>query len=108
MYMIKDVLNVPKISITNFRQKSELRSFAFAQQYYTVCVLYFIKWLVPVLDSDWSTAVFYSQKNMAMIALPNSSTSPFYRELFTIQHGLPYFIAYIYVIYTFICIYYYY
>ncbi len=35
MYMIKDVLNVlnvPKISITNFRQKSKLRSFAFARQ----------------------------------------------------------------------------
>ncbi len=25
MYMIKDVLNVPKISVTNFRQKSKLR-----------------------------------------------------------------------------------
>ncbi len=33
MYMIKDVLNVPKLSITNFRQKSKLRSFAFAWQY---------------------------------------------------------------------------
>ncbi len=32
MYMIKDVLNVPKISITHFRQKSKLRSFAFARQ----------------------------------------------------------------------------
>ncbi len=32
MYMIKDVLNVPKISITNFRQKSKLLSFAFARQ----------------------------------------------------------------------------
>ncbi len=33
---------------------------------------------------------------MAMIALPNSSTSPFYHELFTIQHGL--FIAsYLYI-----------
>ncbi len=33
MHMIKDVLNVPKISITHFRPKSKLRSFAFARQY---------------------------------------------------------------------------
>ncbi len=33
MYMIKDVFNVPKISITHFRQKLKLRSFAFARQY---------------------------------------------------------------------------
>ncbi len=39
MYMIKDALNVPKISITRFRKKSKLRSFAFAQQYNCpVCV----------------------------------------------------------------------
>ncbi len=30
--MIKDVLNVPNISIANFRPKSKLRSFAFARQ----------------------------------------------------------------------------
>ncbi len=32
MHMIKDVLNVPEISITNFQPKSKLQTFAFARQ----------------------------------------------------------------------------
>ncbi len=37
MHIIKDVLNVSKISITNFRPKSKLRSFALARQICSVC-----------------------------------------------------------------------
>ena len=40
-----------------------------------------MKRLVPVLDSDWSIAVFYSRQNTAMTALPKGSvyhyTTPF-------------------------------
>ncbi len=36
-----------------------------------VCVCLFIKRLIPVLDSDWSAAVVYSQYSTAMTASPN-------------------------------------
>lgn len=40
IYMIKGVLNVPKISITNFEPKTKLCPFAFAGQYSTVfCII---------------------------------------------------------------------
>ncbi len=45
LHMIKDVLNVPKISITHFRPKSKLRSFAFARQniYIYIFILFYFE-----------------------------------------------------------------